>query len=355
MGTRRYIEDRVYGRRRSFWLGPILLLVALLYGLTVRLRRVFYRLHFFKTWELPCRVVSVGNITLGGTGKTPTVIQVAKLLLKRNERPVVLSRGYGRDKESDLLVVSDGSVTAVDAGQGGDEPLLIASKLPGVPVVVGADRRRAGRLAIEKFQPDVLVLDDGFQHVRLKRDLNIALLDGGDPFGNGRLFPAGILREPLSALERADIVLITRADRAKDLESLKAVIRRNTGAAIFTSRQVPIDLFDDLTGATRPLSILRGASVLAFSGIARPESFFSLLRDLGAIVRAEFSYPDHYRYGESDLAVITRKATDEKLAMTVTTEKDAVRLRPLKPTGIWSLRVEEQVLEAAEWEKAILR
>jgi tetraacyldisaccharide 4'-kinase len=344
----------MYGRRRSLWLGPILLLVALIYSLTVRLRKVLYRLHVFKTWELPRRVVSVGNITLGGTGKTPTVIQVAKLLLNRHERPVVLSRGYGREKESNLLVVSDGSVTAVDARQGGDEPLLIASKLPGVPVVVGADRYRAGRLAIEKFQPDVLILDDGFQHVRLKRDLNIALLDGGDPFGNGRLFPAGILREPLSALDRADIVLITRADRAKDLEALKTVIRRNTGATIFTSRQVPVDLLDDLTGATRPLSILRGAPVLAFSGIGRPESFFSLLRDLGAIVRAELSYSDHYRYEEADLAVIMRKATNEKLAMTITTEKDAVRLRPLKPTGIWSLRVEEQVLEAAEWERMIV-
>jgi tetraacyldisaccharide 4'-kinase len=344
----------MYGKKRSFWLSPVLLLCSALYGLVVRLRRVLYQLHVFRTRSLPCRVISVGNITLGGTGKTPVVIQISKLLSRRGKRPVVISRGYGRGEENELLVVSDGRKIAVDAGRGGDEPFLIASKLPGVPVVVGADRYRAGMLAIERFRPDVLVLDDGYQHVRLGRDLNIALLDASDPFGNGRLFPAGILREPLSALNRADIVLITRADGAADPESLKTVVHRISGATIFTSRQVPVDLVDDMTGATRPLTALRGASVLAFSGIARPASFFSLLRDLGAVVRTELRYPDHYRYVASDLDAITRRATDEKLDMIITTEKDAVRLRPLKPKGIWSLRIEQQIVEAEEWERMVL-
>lgn len=354
MRARQYVEDLIYGRKRSAWLGPVLLALSVLYGMAVRLRRFFYQQKVFRTRSLPCPVISVGNITLGGTGKTPAVIQIAKLLQGKGKRPVVLSRGYGGKSGSRPLVVSDGSAIAVDAHKGGDEPVLIASKIPGVPVVVGADRHTAGMLAMERFRPDVLMLDDGFQHVRLKRDLNIALVDAGDPFGNGRLFPAGILREPLSALRRADIVLITRADRAKDLGSLRAEVRRKSGARIFTARQAPVDLADDRTGATRPLSALRGAPVLAFCGIARPASFFSLLRDLGAVVKAGLSYPDHYPYRDPDLATITRKAAEEKVEMIVTTEKDAVRLRELAPQGIWSLRIEQRVSEAEEWEKMVL-
>lgn len=344
----------MYGRRKSFWLGPVLLLLSALYGLAVTLRHGLYRVHVFKTRRLPLRVISVGNITLGGTGKTPAVIAIAKLLLKQGQHPAVLSRGYGRERESDLLVVSDGSMSDIDAAQGGDEPLLIASKAPGVPVVVGADRYRAGRLAIERFRPDVLVLDDGFQHIRLARDVNIALLDAADPFGSGRLFPAGILREPLSALKRADIVLLTGADRAKDTERLKEVIGRHTAAPIFTWRRSPVDLVDVMTGKARPLSSLRGERVLAFSGIARPASFFSLLRELGAVVRTELAYPDHYQYKDSDLDVIARKTADVMAGTIITTEKDAIRLKALRPEGIWSLRIEQQVVEAEEWEKLIV-
>jgi tetraacyldisaccharide 4'-kinase len=355
LSAKQYIEDLMYGRRKSFWLGPLLLLISALYGLAVTLRHGLYRLGVFKKRALPCRVISVGNITLGGTGKTPAVIAIARLLLKQGQHPAVLSRGYGRERESDLLVVSDGSMSAVDAARGGDEPLLIASKAPGVPVVVGADRYQAGRLALERFRPDVLVLDDGFQHIRLARDLNIALLDASDPVGSGRLFPAGILREPLSALKRADVVLITRADRAKDAEKLKEVIGRHTAARIFASRQSPVDLVDDMTGITRPLSSLRGEPVLAFSGIARPASFFSLLRQLGAVVRTELAYPDHYQYKNSDMDVIIRKAADEAAGLIITTEKDAMRIRALRPRGIWSLRIEQQVLEAKAWERMILQ
>jgi tetraacyldisaccharide 4'-kinase len=350
-----YIKDLMYGRRNSLCMGSILRILSVLYGLAVRLRCTFYVHAFFKQKKLPQRVISVGNITLGGTGKTPTVMQIAGVLCRNRKHPVVISRGYGRSDESTLVVVSDGKQVLVDAKTGGDEPVLIGSKLVDVPVVADSNRSRAALFALQKFGNDTVILDDGFQQLQVQRDLDIVLLDAVDPFGSGKLFPAGILREPLSALQRAHAVLITGAERVEDLGPLKSVIRQqNTQARIFTSCQVPSDLVDVMTGETKPLSALRGAAVLAFSGIARPASFVSLLRSLGAEVKAEFAYPDHYDYKSSDLAAIVQRAADERISMTVTTEKDAVRLRKLAPDGIMALRIELKVVENEEWEAVLL-
>ncbi len=336
-------------------MGSLLRFLSALYGLAVRLRYVFYAHAFFKQKKLPQRVISVGNITLGGTGKTPTVMQIAGVLCRNRKHPVVISRGYGRNDESALVVVSDGKQVLVDSKTGGDEPVLIGSKLVDVPVVADSNRSRAALFALQKFGNDTVILDDGFQQLQVQRDLDIVLLDAVDPFGSGKLFPAGILREPLSALQRAHAVLITGAERVKDLGPLKSVIRQqNTQARIFTSCQVPSDLVDVMTGETKPLSALRGAAVLAFSGIARPASFVSLLRSLGAEVKAEFAYPDHYDYKSSDLTAIVQRAADERISMTVTTEKDAVRLRKLAPDGIMALRIELKVVENEEWEAVLL-
>ncbi len=250
--------------------------------------------------------------------------------------------------------MSDGKKILADAETGGDEPVLLGSKLPGVPVVACSDRFRAASFAHEKFGTDTVILDDGFQHVRLRRDLDIVLVDGVDPFGSGKLFPAGILREPPAALRRAHAVLITGADRASDVESLKKAIAQKTGARIFTSRHTPVDLVDIVTGESRPLSALRRTMVLAFAGIARPDSFAAVLRLLGAEVRCECSYADHYKYEKSDLVEIFQRAADEKVSMIITTEKDASRLRNLKPDGIWALRIELKVVENEEWEALLL-
>jgi tetraacyldisaccharide 4'-kinase len=349
-----YIEDLMYGRRTSFFVGCFLRLLSLLYGLALRLRHLFYVRALFRQEKLEQRVISVGNITLGGTGKTPTVMQIAGMLLNHQLRPVVISRGYGRSTESDLVVVSDGRGVLVDAKTGGDEPVLIGSKLTGVPVVVDGNRCRAARYAQRAFGTDTVILDDGFQHLRLRRDLDIVLIDAADPFGSGKLFPAGILREPLSALERAHAVLITGADRGGDLGSLKGVIRRHTRAKIFTSRLAPADLIDITTGETRPISTLRDTGVLAFAGIARPDAFVSTLRALGAKVVAQVAYPDHYAYKKSDLEALVRRAAEDKPGMILTTEKDAVRLRSFQPRGIWALRVELKVVENDEWEAVLL-
>jgi len=345
----------MYGRKKSLIVGMCLQLLSAFYALAVHLRHTLYRLRVARQRSLELNVISVGNITLGGTGKTPAVIQIVGLLQRNRKRPAVISRGYGRKDRSGIVVVSDGEKVLVDTETGGDEPVLIGSVLPEVPVVVGSDKCQAAVFAKQRFDIDTVVLDDGFQHLRLKRDLDIVLVDAADPFGNGKLFPAGILREPLTALKRAQVVLITGEDRATDLAKLKGIIGRMTEARIFTSRQEPTDIIDIITGDVMPLSALRGTTVLAFSGIARPESLAMLLRALGAEIRAMIAYPDHYAYNGSDLAALRQKAAAENIRMMITTEKDAVRLKQLNPDGIRALRIQLKVLENREWEEVLLQ
>jgi tetraacyldisaccharide 4'-kinase len=355
VGFRRVIENIIYGRQRSILIEPLLSCLGCLYSVVLAIRDWAFRIGFLRMKRLPYRVLSIGNITLGGTGKTPTVINAASLLRSKGARPVILSRGYGRQNESSLQVVSDGMSSTLGPDEGGDEPAMIAARLPTVPIIAGKDRYSGGLLAFERFHPDVAILDDGYQHRRLVRDLNIVLLDGADPFGNRRLFPAGILREPLSALSRADAVVITRADEIDALQGLRAEIGRHTTAPVLTASYVPGELFDIVSGRTRPAASLRGGRVFAFAGIARPESFFSLLRSLGAQVSAFKAYPDHYRYGRSDLAEVFTAAVDSEAVMIITTEKDAVRLSGMAPEGIWALRVDIEVRERDTWEALLTR
>jgi len=323
--------------------------------MAIRLRVRAYSWGLLKTRGLPIPVISIGNITLGGTGKTPAAVNVSGILLKHGRKPVVLSRGYGRSDRSAVLVVSDGISKVIDPVSGGDEPVLIAGRHPRVPVVVGADRYRSGTVAIERFHPDIAILDDGFQHIRLKRDLNVVLIDAVDPFGSGRLFPAGILREPLSALRRADIVLITRADRAENIVQLRETIGGYTDARIFSARHTPRDLIDVATGETRPLDFLAGKPVFAFAGIARPDSFISLLRTLGAVVSGSAVFPDHYSYTQADLTGLVRQAGQRNEALLATTEKDGVRLANMAPKGVWAVRIDLDVIESSAWEEAVLK
>lgn len=342
------------GKRTSPLWDVLLSVLSAIYRAVVYLRRILYELHILRRKRISCRVISIGNLTLGGTGKTPTVIQVANELKKNSRRPVVVSRGYGRKNDREIIEVSDGRSVLVDARTGGDEPVMIGTKLAGVPIVVGRKRYQAALLALERFGPDVVVLDDGFQHIQLARDIDIVLLDAGNPFGNGRLFPAGVLREPMSALHRAHAVLITKTETTADVEKLKETIRQYTQARIFTSRQVPVDLIDYHSTKRRPLSGLRGAKVLALSGIARPESFIGMLASLGADVAAACSYPDHFDFQNSDMATVYQKAADENISMIITTEKDAIRLQQLHVEGVWALRIELVVAESDEWNALLL-
>jgi len=350
-----YFEDVMYGRKKSPLLSAVFSVLSLLYAAVVSLRNTLYRFRILASKPLPCKVISIGNITLGGTGKTPLVIALAGLLLQKGMRPVVVSRGYGRKDESQTLIVSDGQKVLTDTVTGGDEPVLIGSRLSGVPVVVGRSRYEAAQCAIERFHPDTVILDDGFQHLMLKRDLDIVLVDATDPFGNEKLFPAGILRESIKSLRRAHAVIITRRDSAASVDSLKDRIRQATAAPVFTSYQHPVDLAYVRIGELKPLSVLRGTKVLAVSGIARPASFTMLLKALGALVVGECIYPDHYEYKRADLADIFKKAADDRVSMIITTEKDAVRLRTFKPEGIWALRIELMFAERDEWETFLLK
>lgn len=343
----------MYGRRRSVILQTLLRMLSWVYAVIVQVRTWCYQAGALRRRRLPVPVLSVGNLTLGGTGKTPTVIQIAALLQQFGKRPAVVSRGYGRRDESTVQTVSDGTSILTSIGEGGDEPVLIAQRLAGVPVVVGSDRYQAGAYALSRFNSDVIVLDDGFQHMGLRRDLDIVLLNGADPFGKDLLFPAGILREPLSSLRRAQLVLITHADAVRDLTALTSRIRRYCAAPIFTSRYAPRDIVHVATGESRPLAALRGTATLAFSGIARPASFVSLLAGIGADIRSERHYPDHHAFTKADLAGLYQQAVDTGAVMIITTEKDAVRLQEMNPEGIWALRVELEVQERGSWESAV--
>lgn len=289
-------------------------------------------------------VVSVGNLTFGGTGKTPFVELLARRLRFEGKRPAIVSRGYGR-RSRGRVVVSDGNGPLVSADVGGDEPVAMARRLPAVPVVVAERRADAARKAIE-LGADLLLVDDGYQHLALERDVNILLLDAADPFGGGRLPPAGALREPLSALRRADAFVFTRVDRASPSAEARAELRRwNPEAPVFSARIRAAGLADD-SGAPVVSPTLTGRRFVAVCGIAHPPAFLASLRELELAPDEVLDFPDHHRYGRRDLARIRRAADSTGSAWIATTEKDAVKLAGKTTLPIVVVRLEVDVLEA---------
>lgn len=299
--------------------------------------------------RLPLPTVSVGNITVGGTGKTPFVLHLAERLLAEGRRPAILSRGYGRDS-SDVVVVSRGDGTpAASPAEGGDEPVLLASRLPGAIVVVAPRRADAARAALP-FSPDVFLLDDGFQHLSVRRDLDLVLLDARDPFGGMRYPPLGRLREPPSALARADALVFTRAGGGHPTDSVaNEISSRNPRAAIFTARMRAAGLFD---AAGRP-AVAPETGVVAVSGIARPQDFRRTLAEEGIVPLHALAFPDHHRYRLRDVERIEEMARDVRAEAIVTTEKDLVKLTAL--AAPWSLpllalRLAVEVTEPSFWD-----
>ncbi len=322
----------------------VLLPAAVAYGAGLALRRLGYASGIFRRRSLPCRVVGVGNLTVGGTGKTPLVELLARALAARKQRVVVLSRGYGRRAGGAVAAVTDGGRWLLTAREAGDEPALLARRLadvPGsVPVVVGRDRFRAGLWAVERFRPDVLLLDDGFQHWRLRKDVEVVCLDARAPWGSGGLLPRGSLREPAAALGRADLLVLTHGDAAGDLERLRAELRVWAPTApIAVGAYEPDGVMELGSGAVYPLEALRGTSVLAFAGIAVPENFAGTLRGLGIGPRDLVAFPDHHPYGAGDLAGLEARAREVGATALVTTEKDAVRLPLTGTLPVWALRI----------------
>ncbi|OGS27722.1 MAG: tetraacyldisaccharide 4'-kinase [Elusimicrobia bacterium RIFOXYB2_FULL_48_7] len=316
---------------------PVLWLLSVFYALIVSLNRNFC----LKNRKiLPGLTICVGNITAGGTGKTPAVILLAKYIAGKRKKAAVLSRGYKRKTRlsgragRDPVVVSDGNNIVEPIEAAGDEPFLMAKNLPGVPVVVCADRYAAGRLAVEKFAPDVLLMDDGFQHCRLFRDLDIVLIDCLDPFGGNHLLPLGFLREPVSSIGRAGIILLTNSNLVPEAK-LETIIRRikkhNHGAPIFKALHKPAGLEKIATGEKIALARFNGTKVTALSSIGRPESFEKTLGLLGMVVSRNIRYPDHHWYSESEVIKLPASGLP-----VITTEKDAVRLEKILKAGLQS-------------------
>jgi tetraacyldisaccharide 4'-kinase len=351
------------------WLLAPLVPLSHLYGLAMRARAALYARGLLSQQILPCRVISVGNLTVGGTGKTPVVIALAAALRDRGRKVGVISRGYKRRSETSVLEISDGRTVRGHPEDSGDEPFLIAQRCPGVPVAVGSDRPLVGRYLLDGFDLDTLVLDDGFQHLALRRDMDILVLDAGAPFGNGYLLPRGRLREPLSAMERASAVLVTRASQAQRLDEVKATVRAVAPAApIWITDFTPSAILQVGSSAAVEPSVLKGERVLAVSGIGNPESFRRLLAAAGATVADHCVFPDHHAYSRDDLGRIRRSAEQVGADRIVTTEKDAVKLAPLIKTlspsegegrvrgDIWAVRIDLRWLEGfEEWTRVVLQ
>jgi tetraacyldisaccharide 4'-kinase len=273
---------------------------SLAYGAGVAGRKILYKLKVLPKKRIEAKVICIGNLTVGGTGKTPAVLLAAETLRKRGHKVSIVSRGYGAVRlKKEVTVLIDGRQT--DWRQCGDEPWMIHQSLQGlgVPVLVCPDRTKAGELAVEMYGSKIVILDDGFQHLRLHRDLDIVLVNARDPFGGRHLLPLGNLREPISALRRAQMVIITHADRvsAAELSQLhKDIESAHPGVSVLESIHKADHILDVRTEAKHPLSYLKGKAVVALSGLGDPVSFEGQLESLGATLSQRWRYPDHHAY-----------------------------------------------------------
>ncbi|MBI5546105.1 MAG: tetraacyldisaccharide 4'-kinase [Deltaproteobacteria bacterium] len=310
-----------------------------------------------RQWERPgracrveARVVSVGNLVVGGAGKTPVTIHLARRLLAQGERPFVLSRGWGREHPSRIVVASDGRQILSNAREAGDEPLLIARACPGVPVIVGRDRAAAAQAAISEFGAKLFLLDDGLQHLRLARDLDVVVLDAGNPFGNGHFMPRGPLREPKQSLGRAGLVFLSKVEQATpdEVEALEAEIRQFTQAPIVRAAYRVADVLDD-EGRSLGVRALAGKKVLLMAGIAQPASFRHTLGGLGAMIAGERLFADHHPFLPMEVEEVKLQARRQGVDAIALTEKDAVRLPDSAAKGPFAVvRIELDVRAGEE-------
>jgi tetraacyldisaccharide 4'-kinase len=312
----------------------VLLPLSGLYAVAVKARLALFKTGVLRGHRLGAPVISVGNITAGGTGKTPLVEWIARHLASEGRRVCILTRGYGRENPRGRVIVSDGESILASAADSGDEPLMLAENLVGqAAVICDRDRVSAGHWAIETLNSDVLILDDGFQHLCMARDLNIVTIDATTPWSNRLTLPAGLLREPRSGLERADCIVITRVDEAKSLDALRREIDR------FIKGR-PVFLSHTMSSGLRPLSnteersLSRGNNdsipVAAFCAIGNPQSFFSQLRKAGYTVSNTHAFRDHHGYSQSDIDDLVNRSIAKGAGALVTTAKDEVKLRALR-------------------------
>jgi tetraacyldisaccharide 4'-kinase len=368
--------DVVLERRRGIRataLREILYALSFIYERLVQLRLYFYRKRILRERALGCLVISVGNLTVGGTGKTPIVEKFARALQAGGRRVAILSRGYKsvprkrrwldrlRKRDADPpRVVSDGKSLLLDSLTAGDEPYMLAHNLKDVIVLVDKDRVKSGRFAIDKWNVDTLLLDDGLQYLHLKHRLDMVLVDRQAPFGNEFLLPRGTLREAPRNLRRASYIFITKNTGESNETLIERIRRYNRTAEIIECAHKPLYLQNVFTGEQLPLECLRDTFIGSICGIAAPESFEGALKKLGAHVDLAKRYIDHHYYTEAELTTFINRCIRRDLAMIVTTEKDAVRMPRLPEADmkvpICFLRVEIEILSGHEsWEHCVAR
>ena len=329
-------------------LATILYVFSLVYEQLVNLRLLGYELGIFSRRKLNCFVISLGNITVGGTGKTPTAQRLAREIHDMGYRVVILNRGYRAKWHGDVGIVSDGKNILMDAKEAGDEAYMLAKHLPNVPVLIGAERYITGKYAVENFGAEVAILDDGYQHWQLERDMNILLVDAVNVFGNGYILPRGTLREAMSHIERADVCLMTKVDQAIDgsRERIRETFKKyNPKATIVESVHKPkcfiplADWYVNIAGEGVSVDEIRNEKIMAVSAIGNPASFERTLKDLGAEIIESLRYPDHHEYTVKEMRDVLQQAEDQDAEAIVITEKDAVKIPREVAEATWKIKI----------------
>lgn len=297
-----------------------------LFASITKLRRYAYKRQWLQSEKLPVPVVSIGNITVGGTGKTPIIQAIAHYLQQQGKTPAILSRGY-RGTYKNIQTVSDGKTILATATEVGDEPIQLAKQLPQTPIIVCRDRIVGGKYIIKHFHPDIILLDDGMQHLRLQRDLDITLIDATNPFGNKKTLPCGPLREPQSTLSHADAIIITKTNQTSSIEKLintltkLKVIDKVTQASFTTST-----ITNTTTHKTSKTNDFKSCKAFAFCGLGNTASFFTSCNKTSLFITGTCAFPDHHPYTSKDIQHIVSQAHASNAEFLITTEKDAARL-----------------------------
>ena len=305
-----------------------LTLASFIFYFIVLIRSTLYKIGIFKSYKAGCKVITIGNLTVGGTGKTPTVCLIAKYFKESGFSTAVVCRGYRGKKTDTPVVVSDKEKVLMNSESAGDEAYMLARKLSGIPVIAGKNRVSASKMACDLFNCEIIILDDGFQHLRLKRDTDVVLINSRNPFGNGFLLPRGILREPLKALKRADMILLTKKDQSDiDRKELENTIRlHNQNAPIFKSFYKPASLRNPTDNNKIDPDLLKNKNISCFCSIGDPESFFSILKNMGFTLADKVIYPDHHQYKTSDYKKL--RTISKSSDYLITTEKDFAKINP---------------------------
>lgn len=360
-----YLYRVIHGERKGLLPTILLLFLRLfssVYALGVNVKLSMYRLGILEQHKLPCHVISLGNITVGGTGKTPTAQRLATLIRDMGYRVVILNRGYRAAWQEDVGLVSDGQKIYMTAAEAGDEAYLLAKSLPGVPVVIGKERAVSGEYAVKQLNAQVIILDDAYQHWQLARDLDIVLIDSLNRFGNNFLLPRGTLREPLTNLNRAHAFLLTKVDQTTDnaRDSIRdTLVQYNDKALIVESIHRPrwfIEIeswYKGVRDCGIALENVRGQSVVAISAIGNPSSFEQTIADIEVNVIDSLRFPDHHHYTMSEMQWAMERAVKKGANALVTTEKDAVKIpaefiHSHRPLPVYVLGIEVRFLDGYE-------